>query len=65
MNARQTIPAWILRQANRRAARYGDDRVVRWIALPVGRRRVDPPPAHGASSNDNVVFLPRTSSSGT
>ena len=56
MTERGGRPRWVTRLMDRRAARYADDRVIRWIALPArwGRRRAPPrPPAEG----ENVVEL--------
>ena len=47
MTERGSRPKWVMRQMRRRAARYADDRVIRWIALPArwGRRHGPPQPS--------------------
>jgi len=60
MGHRETVPAWVVRQANRRAARYADDKVVRWITVPTRKARDDQPAKLGLSSNDNLIAFTRT-----
>ncbi len=44
-----------MRQLNRRAGRYNDDKIVRWISLNPGRDRADLQGELQEGGSDNVV----------
>ena len=63
MSVTDTIPAWALRQRNRRIGRHQNEMVVRWIALPQPKDQSDANRSEGivpgdvSTLNGNVVML--------
>ncbi|GJE29248.1 hypothetical protein [Methylobacterium organophilum] len=55
MRSSTTLPGWVMRQLNRRAGRYNDDKIVRWISLNPGRDRADLQGELQEGGSDNVV----------